>query len=428
MVDLGINGFDKHRPVYFIAVKPENPNDSLQILNVQPDFGLEIMDKGAFTYHDWSDLTLTDVPKELMGARLFTTIRGRAREAHLLEAFRETKFPSLAGPDQVLLTWSNEPSKSVTDTLEQKATAKLMEDRLLYNDRYIQRHTAGLVNLKPGSNYQYRVGNKETGTWSEVFEFRTAAENPDKLSFTWFGDTHRSPLWGELLQKTDQAHPATDFYIIAGDLVSTGLYRDEWDDFFAVSGDVFSGKPLMSVPGNHDRQDGLGAWMYQDLFSLPRNGPSEVDPELTYSFEYGNEKTLASSNATWKFVVFHFPPYNFEYPYQEFRDHWCPLFDKYQVDIVMGGHIHYYMRSKPIKGGKVVDDPGQGTIYTVSVGIPGNHEDIGTEAYAVQRYAKGNFYQHVEINGNYLKYTTYDQNGEIADAFEINKDKIVAFR
>lgn len=44
----------------------------------------------------------------------------------------------------------------------------------------------------------------------------------------------------------------------------------------------------MPVPGNHDRQDGLGAKMYYNLFSLPKNGPEGVDNESTYAFEYGD--------------------------------------------------------------------------------------------------------------------------------------------
>jgi hypothetical protein len=44
----------------------------------------------------------------------------------------------------------------------------------------------------------------------------------------------------------------------------------------------------MPVLGNHDRQDGLGAKLYYDLFSLPKNAPEKVEPEGSYSFEYGN--------------------------------------------------------------------------------------------------------------------------------------------
>jgi hypothetical protein len=44
----------------------------------------------------------------------------------------------------------------------------------------------------------------------------------------------------------------------------------------------------MPVPGNHDSQDGLGAWMYKEMFSLPENGPTGQPSEMTYAFNYQN--------------------------------------------------------------------------------------------------------------------------------------------
>ena len=196
----------------------------------------------------------------------------------------------------------------------------------------------------------------------------------------------------------------------------------------------------MPVPGNHDRQDGLGAWMYYQLFSLPTNGPEKVDPESTYAFKYGNalflmidstqpneaqtqwiENQLKNSNATWKFVMFHFPPFNFEEPYLDIQQEWGGLFDTYHVDMVMSGHIHYYMRSKPINNGKVVDSFKDGTVYVVSIGTNGNHDDIGEEPYAEKRFKDGQFYQYMTLTDKTLKYTTYNQDGEIVDELLIKK-------
>src|SRR5688572_25993623 len=85
-VELGINGFDKHRPVYFISVGKVNPSDDLKITDVYPSqYSLDTMRVGAFTYHDWTSLTLAEVPEKLLGQVLFTTVRGRAREAHVVK-------------------------------------------------------------------------------------------------------------------------------------------------------------------------------------------------------------------------------------------------------------------------------------------------------------------------------------------------------
>src|SRR5690606_18281965 len=109
-----INGFDKHRPVYFISVGPQNPGDALTITDVYPSqYELAVMKVGAFTYHDWSDLLLTEVPDQLVGQQLFTTVRGRAREAHVVGAFRQTPYPTASTPDHIILTWSRSPRTTI---------------------------------------------------------------------------------------------------------------------------------------------------------------------------------------------------------------------------------------------------------------------------------------------------------------------------
>ncbi len=462
LVSLGINGFDKHRPVYFVSVAPQDPVAKLEISSIYPQtYNLDTLRNGAFTYHDWSGLLLTEVPEKMVGQILFTTVRGRAREAHVIGAFRKTPFPSTPTPDQVMLTWSASPATTIdlqwrtnmsvsggnvrywrtgtTDTLTSVATMETIQDRMLYNDRYIHRYNVHLDQLSPGTDYTYQVGSMENKLWTSPEAFRTEAVDSDQFSFIWFGDTHTFPDSGKLVNLAEK-NANIAFYSIAGDIVSTGLYRDDWDKLFHYSGGAFSRRPLMPVLGNHDRQDGLGARLYYDLFSLPLNGPPDVEREATYSFEYGNAlflmidatsdvddhtawigEKLRNTKATWKFVMFHFPPYNFEEPYLDIQQAWVPLFDKYHVDMVMGGHIHYYMRSKPMYNGKVVDSYARGTVYAISISIPSTHGSMTAEPYAVKQYDEGYFYQLMEIKGGHLKYTTVDSKGGIRDQFEIRK-------
>jgi hypothetical protein len=461
-VGLGINGFDKHRPVYFISVAPVNLKDQLKITNVYPaSYNLSVTKVGAFVYHDWDSLVLTEVPESLVGQVLFTTVRGRAREAHLTGAFRKTLTQSGESPDQIMLTWSDDPKSTMDvqwrtknsvktglvkywktgskDTSTTSATPFTMEDRLLQNDRFIKRFTAHLVNLEPGTVYDYKVGSDD-GKWSGAANFKTESSGKDGFSFIWFGDTHHSKIWGDMAQKAFARHPDAAFYQIAGDLVSTGLHRDEWDELLNFSGNVFNYRPLMPVPGNHDSQDGLGAWMYQEMFSLPKNGPDSLPKEVTYAYNYQDalflmidctqpvdaqtawiEKQLKNSKSKWKFVMFHFPPYNFVEPYDDIMKAWCSLFDKYHVDMVMNGHMHYYLRTKPMFNDKAVATPAQGTIYTMSISIPGKQEDWPKEDYAVVRYPDGPLYQHISIKGNKLSYKCLDPEGNVKDELVIVK-------
>jgi Predicted phosphohydrolases len=460
-VGLGVNGFDQDLGMhYFVSVAPERKGDQLNLSNFFPEKQfVGVLDNGAFTYHDWDELVLTDVPAEMIGQKLLTTTRGRTAASHLIGAFRSTSHPSSSTPDQVHLSWSSDPATSMdiqwrTDTTvnisavkfrikgtneEQSVSAEKirLEDRMLANDRYVNNFTAKLSKLKPGTTYEYVVGNK--ADWKEASSFNTAGDD-HTYSFLWFGDTHYSPKFGEILHLSYEEHPDVAFYSIVGDLVSDGLFRNQWDDLFEYSLGVMDNIPLMAVPGNHDNRAGLGAQLFRDQFSYPFNAPEGVPTEQTYSFTYKNtlflmvdatspmepqtpwiEKQLAESKATWKIVMFHFPPYNWEEPYFDIQKAWVPLFDKYHVDMVCGGHIHYYMRSKPMRAGVVVPKYCDGTVYAISIATSTHDHEMTPEPYAAVRSALGPLYQYVKVDGSKLIYQAFDLQNKMIDSFEIKK-------
>jgi 3',5'-cyclic AMP phosphodiesterase CpdA len=312
-----------------------------------------------------------------------------------------------------------------------------LEDRMLMNDRYTYHYTAKMRNLKPGVTYYYQISPENK--WSEDASFSAAAKD-SSFSFMWFGDTHFSPKFGEILDQGIAAHPDISFFSIVGDLVSDGLNRNQWDALFEYSKKVACKKPFMSVPGNHDNRAGLGAQLYRDLFSYPMNAPADVPTEQTYSFTYKNalflmidatspidaqtawiDRQLATTKAKWKIAMFHFPPFNWEEPYLDIQKAWGPVFDKYHVDMVLGGHIHYYMRSKPMKNGKVVSSYNDGTAYIISVAIPNREHEMTDEPYAVVRNTAGQLYQYVKIEGNKLTFESVNVNKKMIDSFSIVK-------
>jgi hypothetical protein len=459
-VGLGIHGFDNAGLHYFVSVGPQNKNDQVKLTNFFPENQFVGVTKdGAFTYHDWDELVLSGVPSSMVGQQLLTTIRGRASETHLIGAFRSTEHPSSAKPDQLLLTWSDDPSTSMdiqwrtdttvtehmlkyrekgsSQTLSADAERVRMDDRMLMNDRSVNHFTAKLRNLKPGVTYQYLIAPQTE--WTDNNSFTTAAKD-NSYSFLWFGDTHFSPKYGEILHLAVSDHPDAAFYSIVGDLVSDGLHRDQWDNLLDYSKDVICRYPLMAVPGNHDNREGLGAKTFRDIFSYPENAPAGVPKEQTYSFTYKNtlflmidatspiaaqtpwiDQQLATTNAKWKIAMFHFPPYNWEEPYVDIQKAWVPLFDKYHVDMVLGGHIHYYMRSKPMKAGKVVSSYKDGTAYIISIGIPQKHFEITNEPYAEVLNTDGQLYQYIKIEDGSLSYESVAIDHKINDSFKIKK-------
>ncbi|MFP4502278.1 MAG: fibronectin type III domain-containing protein [Candidatus Hydrogenedentota bacterium] len=461
-VELGINGFGKHRPVYFAAVSPQDAQDTLHISDHYPaKYDVRTLEPGALTYHDWTELVLTDVPEDLRGAQLFTTVRGRSREAHLIGGFRTTPHPSSPEPDQVTLTWADDPAttqaiqwrtdtsvsggsvryrpeKAAEDAAWQTAAAQTVaiQDRMLMNDRYVHHHTALLEGLEPDTAYTYRVGDDDGG-WSAETGFTTGPADDAPFTFIYFGDTHRSPAWGAALEEVFAEHPDAKFYTLAGDLVGTGMDRNDWDEFFHEAAGVFDRRPVVPCIGNHDDQDGLGAGMYLEHFALPENGPEEVRPEGAYTLRYSNalfiildigsseeaqaqwlEEVLANTGAKWKFAMFHFPPYAPDEDYPVLRQRFGGLFEEYGLDLVMTGHVHYYLRTKPINGGVPAET---GTTYITSIAVP-YESDIETPDYAAAVDTEGPpVHQLVHVSRERLVYTARDADGETLDAFVIEK-------
>ncbi len=465
-VGLGINGFDDHRPTYFVSVSPVNKGDEVKITNLQPSqFSIKTTEPGSIVYHDWTELVLTEVPDELKGGKLLTTIRARAGESGLIGGFRLTPYPSSEKPDQILLTWANDPrtTQSVqwrTNTKVNKgvvrywpkggdkneykevnAEVKLLEDMLLANDRYNNRYTARIYGLDPGTAYNYIVGDPDKNIWSEVCEFITAPDGDKSFSFGYFGDTHKSPDFGKLITGAYERFPEVAFYTQGGDLVTSGMNRDDWDKEFHYAAKVIENRPFMAVPGNHDSSNGLGPLMYAEMFDYPKNGPENLPQEWTYSFEYGDalfvmmyggsvekqapwlEKQLKNTDKKWKFVMFHFPPYSFdEDKYPDIVESWGTLFDKYHVDMVFNGHVHYYLRTKPINNGKIVKDPSKGTIYLVSIAIANRPDrDLKEEPFSDVFVQGEMLFQKIDINGNKLTLNAYNEKGKVIDSFEIVK-------
>jgi predicted phosphodiesterase len=458
-VGLGINGFENYSLHYFVSVVPLKKDDQLELTNFFPENQyVGVLTDGAFTYHDWDELVLSDVPAAMNGQKLLTTVRGRGVETHLIGAFRTTDYPSSQTPDQIMLTWSSDPQTGIdiqwrTDTsvdsgivkyrltgdMEEFSTAAgkfTMDDRVLLNDCSVNRYTAKLRNLKPGTTYEYQIVPQTNWSASQTF---STHDDDDSFAFIWFGDTHHSPEFGKLINAAEKRHPESAFYSIAGDIVSDGLQRDQWDDIFDFTQDVISRKPLMAVPGNHDNRSGLGALMYRELFSYPLNGPDGVEKEQTYSFRYKNalflmidgtspidtqtiwiEDQLAGSDASWKFAMFHFPPYSSDGGYPVIRSKWCTLFDKYHVDIVMSGHVHNYLRTKPMNNEKPVASPAGGTVYLISIGIPDN-DPVEKLPYADAQVSGEMLYQTVQINSNKLVYKAMNIDGIVRDEMVITK-------
>ncbi len=454
LVNLGINGFDRHRFVYFTLVQPIQASNEFKINPIFPvDQTIQPLAKGSSTYTDWTELQLLAIPEELQGSYLLNTYRGRSREAHLQHAFRKTNYPTSDTPDQILLSWTGETnnsqhiswrtSKSVnessiyywkkneTDTIQLSAKAETILDVQLSNDSEVKRFQVDLAGLSSGTTYAYQIVADQQK--SDIYTFQTAS-NSDSLEFGWFGDIHNDEVWAKHVPKWQQAFPNAQFYLLTGDLVNTGQYRDQWDQLMNGLASIGSSRSIMAVPGNHDSQEGIFPSMYRSFLKYPSNGPFAEATGLTYSFTYNSaqflmldgvtfstaaqkkwlEQELKASKSTFKIVCFHFAPYTFESTYPDIISDWIPLFDQYGVDLVLSGHFHYYLRTQ---AGKAKPAP----TYVMSVATSVKKRDDIQVLPDAKWKNQGYLYQHIKIKNNTLELRAVDTAGLLIDNFKIIK-------
>lgn len=379
-----------------------------------------------------------------------------------------TRIPA-ASHDGIFLTWSEDPAttqtiqwrsspatttgmvqyrlKSDPNAAPAEVDAELsakVHDPLLDNDTDNNLFTAVLRNLAPGTAYAYRVSPKQHEDWSDWREFTTAPGQPVPYSFVYLGDPQIGmEYWDKLLHNAYARTPQAAFYMIAGDNVNNGSYRNEWDVFFQAGRGVFDRVPVMPTAGNHDYDGHDIPQLYLDTFALPTNGAKGITPERSYSFHYSNtlfvvldsnggveeqtgwlEDLLAHSTDTWKIAMYHHPMFSSaeHRDNDEVRTEWGPVFDKYHLDFALQGHDHAYLRTYPMKGGKKVDSAKEGTYYVVSVSGTKYYKQ-GKHDYAAVETAKTSTYQVLDIgmNPDKLTYRAYDIEGKVLDEVVIEK-------
>lgn len=470
-VGLGVNSLSGGEAHYVVLMRPENEDDTIEVSNLYPgQLRAEPVSEKTKPYAD-APYEVDAFAKEFSGCTIVRTLYSSRDDAKLVNFFKWTDYPAIPGPDQVVLTWGDDPQ--TTQTIQWRTARTVNRGQVAYqekarfnrfnpaplatidaetkpldtpnimNDPFSNRHTATLAGLKPGTTYVYSVGDGSEEGWSELAEFTTAPDKVKPFSFIYMGDAQNGlDRWGTLARNSFRDRPDAAFYIMAGDLVNRGNDRDDWDSFFYNAESIFNQRQLVPAIGNHENQGGHPT-LYLENFTLPTNGPDTIEAERAYAFEYSNaqfiildsnlapadqtewlDKTLAASKATWRFAVYHHPAYS-SAPRRdntEIRKHWLPLFDKYHVDLALQGHDHAYLRTYPMKGGKRVDSPKDGTVYIVSVSgtkmydqDPREYTEFGMTNVATYQVLD------IQISGDRLVYRSYDIDGAKRDEIIIEK-------
>jgi hypothetical protein len=277
-----------------------------------------------------------------------------------------------------------------------------------------------LAGLKPYTRYFYRVLGSSGELLADSSFVTLAGPNQDKISFVAWGDNRTNhQVHRQLADLIADVDP--DFVLNVGDMVELGLVQEEWDIFFDLERRLLRTTPLFSAVGNHESNSPL----YFSLFSLPGNerwysfdsGPAHIIALDVVSSHYtpGSEQyvwlenDLRQTDRPWKIVYMHFPPYSFNERggVESVKGALTPLFERYGVQVVFGGHNHHYQRN-------VVN----GVTYIVTGGGGAPLHSVGTSMWT--KYGEPTYqFTKLSIEGGILKSTGVRLDGSEFDSFTI---------
>lgn len=347
--------------------------------------------------------------------------------------------------DKITISWKGESDEAkqvkITDEEGNVMTSETVCTPVFKNTYF--RCEAEFAEIKPQRKYTVSLGGRVHFTWE-------TPEEDGKTTFIYTGDIQGGyGSWGEMIELAAGKTPGLDFVQTGGDMVNRAVSRKQWEAFLGSS-NLFMSVPLMAAAGNHEGESSNNT--YKKIFALAENGPDL--PELKEGFyfydhgvcriivmdssfltaerqeELGDrwikceraieawlEQTLEESTAVWNIVVTHHPPYgmhDFDTVSPQIRQLWTPLMEEGDVDLVLSGHQHMYMRTNKIKG------------ITYIMGNAGNRESAFYRGYNMPLYAESADsaapnYQVIRADNSKLSIVSKTKTGLVIDKAVIRK-------
>lgn len=363
-------------------------------------------------------------------------------------------------------------------------------------ERDVVRHIITLEQLKADTTYYYRIGDASKGYWSETGTITTASGKADEFTFLHFTDTQSiSPLqydiWGQLARDAVGLYPDTAFIAHTGDFVDHGDGFMQWQWGLNTAADTLLHTPLMMASGNHEA---MGSYAMDNYFYFADGAtPAQfTDDGVYYSYDYNNahfivlntnftndDGTLSdtqvkwlqqdvkdAADADWLILQLHKSVFSQGSHYADkdidgLRKQLLKLMLELDIDIVLSGHDHVYMRTNFVdhyglrpKTKQAIYKGSDGISYTANIDPEGSMFISGgtgsAKTYtpapdgATAEYFPNSYYAYpiedadnfttpmfsaITINNNILTFAayTYNEDGElyVCDSTAIVKNKIV---
>ncbi|MGN0536386.1 MAG: metallophosphoesterase, partial [Acutalibacteraceae bacterium] len=304
-------------------------------------------------------------------------------------------YSKAQGSAKVRIAKSNDMSGS-TEFEGTSAESKEIDGQTYYSNKVT------VAGLEENTTYYYQY--LLNGEWSEVYTYST--KGTDNFSIFYVGDpqigaskgqvpstsTEKQTVelaarndsfnWNKTLEAATAKFPNVSFLLSAGDQINqtdVSTPENELQQAYEYAG-FLSPSALKSLPvattiGNHDSK----SENYKNHFNNPNVFTEETSPSVAgngYYFTYGDvlfmvintnnyncsdhenlikKATEANPDVKWKVVMFHQDIYGSGLDHSDsdgmvLRTQLTPIFDKYDIDVVLQGHDHTYSRTYQLTG------------------------------------------------------------------------------
>lgn len=278
---------------------------------------------------------------------------------------------------------------------EFKGSIQKVDSKLTGGVNYVSNHVA-VTGLKENTTYYYTV--ERGGVQQEVRSYTTKSFSTVKMLYVGdpqIGASKGQPQgtdklvadkgaantaarndsfsWNRTLTLAYGANPDVSFIISAGDQVNkTGKAKEEEYAGY-LNADALQYLPVATTIGNHDSLNEDYAYHFFNP-NATDNGMTQAGGDYYYSYGKGllivlntnnynsaehaetiKEAVASDPSAAWRVVTIHQDIYGSGLDHSDtdgmiLRTQLTPIFDQYDIDVVLQGHDHTYSRSKLLYG------------------------------------------------------------------------------
>ena len=275
--------------------------------------------------------------------------------------------------DAVSTLWSKEVDSSDSNTG--------------FEERYVSR--VNLTNLQENTQYYYRVvaGSSTSSTYS----FKTHSASSTNANILFATDIHAaegsySPTRpNKMMENVRNNVRNINLMVLTGDQVDRGGYQSHWDSYYSGM-QIYKNIAVAAIPGNHEYYHTSGGEyvspeFFNQFYNNPQNGATER-LNSSYYFKYGNilfimidtinqkylseqkewfRNAVENNPAQWIIVGSHANAITggwYSHDSKWMATNWGPLFEEYQVDLLISGHEHVFIRKNLMYKNEVNSDLG----------------------------------------------------------------------